>query len=163
MIWDLFENCTNQTFLNQQLLNLPVLDLWQIRYPPKKTLFIHLWAYVKRPTSKTGFSNRFWNCQFATYVKRDTSIFYLLHCYLICVTELTSFLAEQSSSSNWVFCENSPLFSLQGTLIEAYYLFWSFLFCYYVLQENFSLKSIFVLKRSCFSCFIRRIPNDNPP
>ena len=122
MIWDLFENCTNQTFLNQQLLNLPVLDLWQIRYPPKKTLFIHLWAYVKRPTSKTGFSNRFWNCQFATYVKRDTSIFYLLHCYLICVTELTSFLAEQSSSSNWVFCENSPLFSLQGTLFESYYL-----------------------------------------
>lgn len=122
MIWDLFENCTNQTFLNQQLLNLPVLDLWQIRYPQKKTLFIHLWAYVKRPTSKTGFSNRFWNCQFETYVKRDTSIFYLLHCYVICVTELTSFLAEQSSSSNWVFCENSPLFSLQGTLFESYYL-----------------------------------------
>ena len=38
--------------------------------------------------------------RFETYVKQDTSIFYLLHCYLICVTELTSFLAEQSSSSN---------------------------------------------------------------
>ena len=40
--------------------------------------------------------------RFETYVKQDTSIFYLLHCYLICicVTECTSFLAEQSSSSN---------------------------------------------------------------
>lgn len=158
MIWDLFENCTNQTFLNQQRLNLPVLDLWQIRYPPKKTLFIHLWAYVKRPTSKTGFSNRFWNCQFETYVKRDTSIFYLLHCYLICVTELTSFLAEQSSSSSL-----SPLFPYRVPClrpITSFGLFYSvIMYCKKTPRLNLFLFS----KRSCFSCFIRRIPNDNPP
>ena len=49
--------------------------------------------------------------KFETYVNE-------IPLFSICVTELTSFLSEQSSSSNWVFCENSPLFSLQGTLFE---------------------------------------------
>ena len=108
-------------------------------------------TYVKRSTSKTGFSNRFWNCQFATYVKRDTSIFYLLHCYLICVTELTSFLSEQSSSSSL-----SPLFPYRVPClrpITSFGLFYSvIMYCKKTPRLNLFLFS----KRRFFALFRAR-------
>ena len=57
-----------------------------------------------------------------------------------------------------VIVQFEPFISLQGTLFEAYYLFWSFLFCYYVLQENSSFKSIFILKKELFLMFHKENP-----